>query len=59
MITVFINEKGNVLFTYPDIAVQTGDLVKHDDKIYSVIGRMLNIEGGFFEALLRDEDEGM
>lgn len=59
MITFFTNEKGNVLFTYSDIAVQTGDFVKHDDKTYSVVFRMLNIEGGFFTAMIHEVNDGM
>lgn len=57
MLSVFLNRKGDVIFTYPDIDIRQSDRVKFDDKIYYVVQRTFNVQGGFFEILLHESDE--
>lgn len=59
MQSVFLNRKGDVIFTYPDIAInlRQSDRVKFNGKIYYVVQRTFNVQGGFFEILLHESDE--
>lgn len=57
MITVFINRKGDVLFTYPNVDLHQGDRVKFDSKIYLVVSRTFDVKGGFCEILLHESAE--
>ena len=57
MLTVFVNRKGDVLFTYPDVQLHQGDAVKHDDKIYLVVRRTFNEQCRFYEVLLHESAE--
>lgn len=56
MITVFVNRKGDTLFTYPDVDVRTGDRVLKDGKIYLVVSRTFDVRG-FYVILLHESDE--
>lgn len=57
MITVFINRKGDVLFTYPNIDLHQGDRVKFNSKIYLVVSRTFDVKGGFYEIPLHESTE--
>ncbi len=57
MITVFVNRKGDVLFTYPNVDLRTGDRVRKDGKIYLVVSRTFDVQGGFHEVLLHESEE--
>ena len=57
MLTVFVNRKGDVLFTYPNVDLRTGDRVRKNDKIYLVVSRTFDVQGGFYEILLHESDE--
>ena len=57
MLTVFVNRKGDVLFTYPNVDLHQGDRVKFDSKIYLVVSRSFDVKGGFYEILLHESAE--
>lgn len=57
MLTVFVNRKGDVLFTYPNVDLHQGDRVKFDSKIYLVVSRSFDVKGGFYENLLHESAE--
>ena len=57
MLTVFLNRKGDVLFTYPNVDLHTGDRVKFDGKIYLVVSKTFVVQGGFFEIILHESAE--
>lgn len=57
MLSVFLSRKGDVIFTFPDVDIRQGDRVKFDNKIYLVVERTLNVQGGFFEVLLHESAE--
>ena len=57
MLSVFHSRKGDVILTLPDVDMRQGDRVKFDDKIYLVVERTLNVQGGFFEVLLHESEE--
>ena len=57
MITVFINRKGDVLFTYPNVDLHQGDKVKFDSKIYLVVSRTFDVKDGFYKILLHESAE--
>ena len=57
MITVFINRKGDVLFTYPNVDMHIGDRVRKNGKIYLVVSRTFDLQGGFYEVILHESNE--
>lgn len=57
MLTVFVNRKGDVLFTCPNVDLHQGDRVKFDGKIYLVVSRSFDVKGGFYEILLHESAE--
>lgn len=57
MITAFLNRKGDILFTYPDVDLRIGDRVRHDGKIYLVVSRTFDVQGGFYEVILHESKE--
>ena len=57
MLTVFVNRKGDVLFTYPNVDLHQGDRVKFDSKIYLVVSRSFDVKGGFYEIMLHESAE--
>lgn len=57
MLTVFLNRNGDVLFTYPNVDLRQGDRVKFKEKIYLVVNRTFNANGGFYEILLHESAE--
>lgn len=57
MLSVFLNRKGDVILTLPDVDMRQGDRVKFDNKIYYVVQRTLNVRGGFLEVLLHESAE--
>ena len=57
MLTVFMNRKGDVLFTYPNVDLHQGDRVKFDSKVYLVVSRAFDVKGGFYEILLHESAE--
>lgn len=57
MNTVFVNRKGDVLFTYPNVDLHTGDRVRKNGKIYLVVSRTFDLQGGFYEVILHESDE--
>ena len=57
MLSVFMNRKGDVLFTYPSVDLHPGDKVKFDKKIYLIVTRTLNYQNGFYEIILHESAE--
>ena len=57
MLTIFMNRKGDVKFTYPDVDIHQGDAVRYNNKIYLVVRKTFDVEGGFYEILLHESDE--
>ena len=57
MLSVFVNRKGDVLFTYPNVDLRQGDRVRHNGKIYLVVSKTLDVQGGFYEMMLHESDE--
>ena len=57
MLTVFINRRGDILFTYPNVDLHQGDRVKFDSKVYLVVSRTFDVKGGFYEILLHESAE--
>lgn len=57
MLTVFVNRKGDILFTYPNVDLHQGDRVKFDSKIYLVVSRSFDVKGGFYEIMLHESAE--
>ena len=53
MITVFVDEQGKVLFTYPDVDVRSGDFVRYEGKTYLAARKTFDVQGGFYEVLLQ------
>lgn len=52
MLTVFMDRKGDVLFTYNDVGLNIGNRVKHDGNVYIVVDKTLNVDGKFYEIIL-------
>ena len=57
MQTIFLNRRGDVLFTYPNVDLHTGDHVKFDGKIYLVVSKTFDVQGGFLEIILHESAE--
>ena len=57
MLSVFVNRKGDVLFTYPNADLHQGDRVRHNGKIYLVVSKTLDAQGGFYEIMLHESAE--
>ncbi len=57
MLSVFVNRNGDVLFTYPNVDLHQGDRVRRNGKIYLVISKTLDVQGGFYEMMLHESAE--
>lgn len=57
MLTVFLNRQGDILFTYPNVDLHRADKVKRNGKIYLVVERAFNVDGGFYEVILYESAE--
>lgn len=57
MLTVFVNRQGTVMFTYPDVELHQADKVRHNGKIYLVVSKNFDVNGGFYEILLHESAE--
>ena len=67
MLTVFLNNNGDVLFTYPNITLDLftypnitldkGDFVKRNGKTYMVIKKVFVADGGFYEMTLSESQK--
>jgi len=57
MLTVFMNRKGDVLCTYPNVDLQQGDRVKLHGKIYLVVQRTFNVDTECYEIILHESEE--
>ena len=56
MLTVFVNDRGEVLFTYLGVDLHQGDTVKHNDRMYVVEKRTFDVQSGFYEVRLRETE---
>ncbi len=57
MLSVFINRKGDVLFTYPNVELNQGDKVRFNGNLFLVVMRTFDIQGGFYEIMLHESTE--
>ena len=57
MLSVFVNRKGDVIFTYQNVDLHQGDRVRHNGKIYLVVSKTLDVQGGFYEMILHESAE--
>ena len=57
MLTVFINRKGDVLFTFPNVDLHQGDRVKFQGQIYLVVSRTFVVESGTYEIIVHKSEE--
>lgn len=57
MLTVFINRKGDILCTYPNVDLQRGDRVKLYEKIYLIVQKTFNVDTGCYEVILYESEE--
>ena len=57
MLTVFLNRKGDVMFTYPNVDLHQGDRIKFRDQIYLVVSKTFVVENGTYEILLHKSKE--
>lgn len=57
MLTVFVDRHGAVMFTYPNVELHQADKVKHNGKIYLVVQKTFDVDGGFYEILLHESAE--
>lgn len=56
MLSVFVNRKGDILFTYPNVDLHQGDCVRFNGTIYLVAGKTLDVQGGFYEITLHEKE---
>lgn len=54
MLTIFLNNNGDMLFTYPDITLDKGDYVKRNGKTYIIFKKTFVADGGFYEMTLSE-----
>jgi len=57
MFTSFMNRKGDILFTYPDVDLHKGDRVRFNGRIYLVVSRTFDVNSKSYEILLFESDE--
>lgn len=57
MLTVYFNRQGSIIFTDSDVGLHKGDKVKHDGKIYLVVERTYDANGGFYQMLLHESEK--
>lgn len=57
MLTVFMNEKGDILRTYPNADLQRGDRVKLYERIYLIVQKTFNVDAGCYEIILHESEE--
>ncbi len=56
MLSVFVNRKGDILFTYPNVDLHQGDCVRLNGKMYLVVSKTLDVQDGFYEIMLHEKE---
>lgn len=57
MLTVFMDETGNILYTCMNVDLQQVDRVKLRGKIYLIIQRTYSVDNWRYEVLLHESEE--
>lgn len=57
MLTVFMDETGNILYTCMNVDLQQVDRVRLRGKIYLIIQRVYNVDNWRYEVLLHESEE--
>lgn len=55
MLSVFVNKKGRLLFASLSLDLRQGDRVTYNGRIYLVVSKTFDVQGGFYEIRLYDE----
>ena len=56
MLSVFYNEE-KILFTYPDVILQNGDIVYKGDNQYIVTAKSFHVETGTYMYILQLKED--
>lgn len=57
MLAIFMDRKGDVLCTYPNVDLQRGDRVKLHERIYLIVQKIFNVDTGCYEIIMHESEK--